>query len=124
MRDGMKVPAIRSVRLRPLAALPACVTAVLLAACAAQPPSSAREVRIGDAVRVYDLYDNSKPWGSSYLVGPPMHHLGDQSRIDNLRSAPPVPGGAPEASDASAAPAPVPGQVPPAPARKPLPPVP
>ncbi len=36
----------------------------------------------------YDLYDNSRDWGPSYLVEPPNHYLGDQARIDDSRTAP------------------------------------
>lgn len=35
----------------------------------------------------YGLYDNSRDWGPSYLVESPYHYLGDESRIDDSRSA-------------------------------------
>lgn len=74
--------------LRRASAIALCALLLTLAACAAQPPSAQREVRIGNNLNIYDMYDNSRPWGSSYLVGPPMHHDGEESRIDDLRSLP------------------------------------
>jgi len=60
--------------------------AALAAGCAAQPPSDARTVQLTDNLQLYDMYDNSRDWGPSFLVGPPPHHLGDQSRMDDTRS--------------------------------------
>ncbi|HEX4153098.1 MAG TPA: hypothetical protein VHY75_12905 [Steroidobacteraceae bacterium] len=81
--------------------------AAILAGCATQPPSPDREIRLGDRLNIYDMYDNSRPWGASYLVGPPAHHLGDESRIDDLRSAPSDTSAAdPNKSPSSSAPAP------------------
>jgi hypothetical protein len=62
--------------------------AALLAGCAAQPASDEREVRVGDNLNLYDMYDNSRDWGPSFLVGPPAHHLGDETRIDDTRLVP------------------------------------
>jgi hypothetical protein len=62
--------------------------AALIVGCAAQPPSNEREVRLGENLQIYDMYDNSRDWGPSFLVGPPAQHLGDESRIDDTRSAP------------------------------------
>jgi hypothetical protein len=64
--------------------------AALIAGCAAETPSDHREVRLGDNLSVYHMYDNSRDWGPSFLVGPPSHHLGDQSRIDDTRLVPRV----------------------------------
>lgn len=64
--------------------------AALIAGCAAQPPSDEREMRLGDNLRLYDMYDNSRDWGPSFLVGPPTHEMGDQSRIDDTRLVPRV----------------------------------
>ena len=64
--------------------------AALIAGCAGQPLSDEREVRFGDNLRLYDMYDNSRDWGPSFLVGPPSHHLGDESRIDDTRLVPRV----------------------------------
>lgn len=64
--------------------------AALIAGCAGHPPSDEREVRLGDNLRLYDMYDNSRDWGPGFLVGPPSHHLGDQSRIDDTRLVPRV----------------------------------
>jgi hypothetical protein len=72
--------------------------AALIAGCAAQPLSDEREVRLGDSLRLYDMYDNSRDWGPSFLVGPPAHHLGDESRIDDTRLVPRV-----DSQDGSAA---------------------
>jgi hypothetical protein len=44
-------------------------------------------VRLGNGINFYQLYDNSRDWGPSYLVGPPYHHFGDEVRIDDSRSA-------------------------------------
>jgi hypothetical protein len=62
--------------------------AALIAGCAAQAPSDEREVRLGDNFQIYDMYDNSRDWGPSFLVGPPAHHFGDESRIDDTRLVP------------------------------------
>jgi hypothetical protein len=64
--------------------------AALIAGCAAQPPSDEREMRLGDNLRLYEMYDNSRDWGPSFLVGPPTHEMGDQSRIDDTRLVPRV----------------------------------
>lgn len=90
-------------RVRIEAALVLSLGILTLAGCAARPASDAGGLRIGDNINIYEMYDNSRPWGASYLVGPPMHHDGDQSRIDDLRSAPPnegraLDGGAPDPS--------------------------
>ena len=60
----------------------------LTAGCAAQPPSDTREVRLGDNLNIYDMYDNSRDWGPSFLIGPPLHYDGDQTRIDDTRLVP------------------------------------
>jgi hypothetical protein len=41
---------------------------------------------IGQNVNIYEPYDNSRDWGPSYLVGPPGHHFGYGSRIDDMRA--------------------------------------
>jgi hypothetical protein len=55
-------------------------------------------IRIGVNIDVYKMFDNSRDWGPSYLLGPPDHHFGYGTRIDDSRSdlAPPI------VSDASA----------------------
>jgi hypothetical protein len=63
-------------------------TAALIVGCAAQPPSDEREARVGENLQIYDMYDNSRDWGPSFLVGPPAHHLDDESRIDDTRLVP------------------------------------
>jgi hypothetical protein len=97
--------------------------AVSIAGCAAEPLSDTREVHVGQNLSLYDMYDNSRDWGPSFLVGPPEHHLGDEARIDDTRLVPRVDnqGGAgpadlvtPPASGSSPAPL----------TEKPLPPVP
>ncbi len=35
---------------------------------------------------IYYMYDNSRDWGPSYLLEPPNHYLGDETRIDDSRS--------------------------------------
>lgn len=40
----------------------------------------------GHMIHIYRLFDNSRAWGPSYLIGPPDHHLGDVARIDDSRS--------------------------------------
>jgi hypothetical protein len=56
-----------------------------IAGCAAIAPRLSNIV--GHKVNLYEAYDNSRDWGPSYLVGPPGHHFGDESRIDDSRSA-------------------------------------
>ncbi len=62
----------------------------LIAGCAAAPPSDQREARLADNLSVYDMYDNSRDWGPSFLIGPPSHHWGDETRIDDTRAVPRV----------------------------------
>jgi hypothetical protein len=101
-----------------------CLGLALSAGCATQPPSDSREVRIGDNLNIYDMYDNSRPWGSSYLVGPPTHHDGDQSRVDDLRAPPPRAGTAVGGSAADPSNPPASGAAPATLTSKPLPPLP
>ena len=49
------------------------------------------QLRVGDALNIYAPFDNSRDWGPSYLVGPPAHHFGDETRIDDTRTLPPAP---------------------------------
>lgn len=65
----------------------ACAAALFASGCASRPPS--REITLSDNLRLYDLYDNERDWGPSFLVGPPAHHLGDELRIDDARALPP-----------------------------------
>jgi hypothetical protein len=44
--------------------------------------------RVTDNFEVYAPFNNERPWGPSYLVGPPYHYDGDQNRIDDSRSQP------------------------------------
>lgn len=62
--------------------------ALLVAGCATRPVAEQRAARLTDNLQIYDMYDNSRDWGPAFLVGPPSHHLGDQSRIDDMRLAP------------------------------------
>lgn len=48
--------------------------------------SADRAVRVTDNFALYPLYDNERTWGSSYLVGPPQHHLGDEDRMQDTRA--------------------------------------
>jgi hypothetical protein len=66
----------------------AAAVAMLVAGCATQPASDHRAARLTDNLQIYDMYDNSRDWGPAFLVGPPAHHLGDQSRIDDTRLVP------------------------------------
>jgi len=65
-----------------------CLAVCLAAGCASRPPS--RGAVVSDNLRLYDLYDNSRDWGPSFLVGPPDHHFGDQARIDDTRTLSPI----------------------------------
>jgi hypothetical protein len=47
--------------------------------------------RIGSDVSVYKMFDNSRDWGPSYLLGAPDHHFGYGTRVDDTRSAPTSP---------------------------------
>jgi hypothetical protein len=96
--------------------------ASLMAGCAAQPVSDVRAARLSDNFSVYDMYDNQRDWGPSFLVGPPSHHLGDESRIDDTRLVPRL-----DSSEATAADPANPPTTPSAPSplmEKPLPPLP
>ena len=44
------------------------------------------DVRRDYELHVYRLFDNSRDWGPSYLVGPPGHHFGYGTRVDDRRS--------------------------------------
>ena len=44
-----------------------------------------RGARISDNLEIYEPFDNSRPWGPSYLLGPPAHHLGDEARVGDGR---------------------------------------
>ena len=61
------------------------VLVISLSGCALHPPYR-NEWHIGRNVNIYEPYDNSRDWGPSYLVGPPEHHFGYGSRIDDMRS--------------------------------------
>ncbi len=65
--------------------------ALLCGGCAGSPVRYDGAVRVSQSLGIYDLFDNSRDWGPSYLVGPPAHHFGDETRIDDTRTAPPVP---------------------------------
>ena len=65
-----------------------CLLIGLAAGCASRAPD--RTALVSDNLRLYDLYDNSRDWGPSYLVGPPNHHFGDQARIDDTRTLSPI----------------------------------
>lgn len=43
-------------------------------------------VRRNYDLHVYRVYDNSRDWGPSYLVGPPGRHFGYGARVDDQRS--------------------------------------
>jgi hypothetical protein len=46
-------------------------------------------VRVGGDVDIYRMFDNSRDWGPSYLLGPPDHHFGYGTRVDDSRADPP-----------------------------------
>lgn len=48
------------------------------------------QLRVGDALNIYAVFDNSRDWGPSYLIGAPGHHLGMGARIDDNRTDPPI----------------------------------
>lgn len=54
--------------------------------CAASPAYDG-STRMGPDFSYYPFYDNYREWGPSYLVEPPYHYLGDETRIDDSRSA-------------------------------------
>ena len=58
---------------------------VLSSGCAISARSN-DDVRRGFDLHVYKLFDNSRDWGPSYLVGPPGRHFGYGARIDDQRS--------------------------------------
>lgn len=53
--------------------------------CAVRPGYD-HQFRIGNDLDIYKLFDNSRDWGPSYLVGPPGHHFGYGARVDDSRS--------------------------------------
>jgi hypothetical protein len=71
-----------------------CVIGMLMPLCGGCAASLIRYdggVRVSHDLGFYDLFDNSRDWGPSYLVGPPAHHLGDETRIGDMRTLPPAP---------------------------------
>ncbi len=63
---------------------------LLCGGCAGSPVRFAGGVRVSQNLGIYDLFDNSRDWGPSYLIGPPGHHSGDETRVDDMRTPPPV----------------------------------
>jgi hypothetical protein len=59
---------------------------VLSGGCAISARSN-NDDRRGYDLHVYKLFDNSRDWGPSYLVGPPGRHFGYGARVDDRRSA-------------------------------------
>ncbi len=53
--------------------------------CAVRPGYD-DQLRVGNALNIYELFDNSRDWGPSYLVGPPGRHFGYGARVDDSRS--------------------------------------
>jgi hypothetical protein len=45
----------------------------------------------GCALNSYPMFDNSRDWGPSYLIGPPGHHFGYGTRVDDSRTVGPDP---------------------------------
>ncbi len=64
---------------------------LLFGGCAATPIRYDGGLRVSQNLGFYDMFDNSRDWGPSYLVGPPGHHFGDETRIDDTRALPPAP---------------------------------
>lgn len=93
--------------------IPFVLVGSVLVGCATQGSNDQGAVRVSNDLQFYELYDNSRDWGPSFLVGPPNRHQGEGSRINDFRSAPP--------SDVSGSP---PSMTPPSIPDQPLPPVP
>jgi hypothetical protein len=68
------------------------LASAVLAGCVMMHPD-AGQMRVGDALKIYAAFDNSRDWGPSYLVGAPGHHLGTGVRIDDNRNLSIEPGG-------------------------------
>jgi len=68
---------------------------LLLTAGCMSTSGDVQGARLSDNFSVYAPFDNQRDWGPSYLVGAPAHHVGDESRIDDTRSAPPNSGVSP-----------------------------
>jgi hypothetical protein len=60
---------------------------LLMAGCVSSS-GDVQGARLSDNFQIYAPFDNERDWGPSYLVGAPMHHAGDESRIDDTRSIP------------------------------------
>ncbi len=59
--------------------------------CATMGPADGH-LHLANHLNIYEPYDNSRDWGPGYLVGPPGHHFGYGSRIDDTRTIePPAP---------------------------------
>jgi len=56
--------------------------------CALKRGYDEPQLRIGNNLNLYEMFDNSRDWGPSYLVGPPDHHFGYGARVDDSRSDP------------------------------------
>jgi hypothetical protein len=67
--------------------------------------------RLTDNLEIYAPFDNERDWGPSFLVGPPQHYLGEETRIDDTRAV--AHGTAADPSAPPSAPAPPSGPTPP-----------
>ncbi len=65
--------------------------ALCFSGCTVSPVRYDGGHRVSQNLGFYDLFDNSRDWGPSYLVGPPAHHFGDETRIDDTRALLPAP---------------------------------
>jgi hypothetical protein len=41
---------------------------------------------VSPGLNPYPMFDNSRDWGPSYLIGPPGHHFGYGTRVDDSRA--------------------------------------
>jgi len=61
--------------------------AVSFGGCTLMRKPDDQRLHIGNNLSLYEMFDNSRDWGPSYLVGPPDRHFGYGARIDDSRSS-------------------------------------
>lgn len=60
---------------------------VAFGGCAFTRGYDEQRLRISNNLTLYEMFDNSRDWGPSYLVGAPDHHFGYGARVDDSRSS-------------------------------------
>jgi hypothetical protein len=60
---------------------------VAFSGCALTRGDDGQRFRISNNLTLYEMFDNSRDWGPSYLVGAPDRHFGYGARVDDSRSS-------------------------------------